>query len=184
VRIAIGYRSADGRPLPNVAVSVDVRDPYGERLFVIGEAASGEAFAELAPEGQVVCEIPQVLLVEDRYHIDLRVMVSGEWADCVQRAGMLEVVGTDFLGHRKLTKATHGSFVMPHRWRGNPAIAPPNALLRKAEYGEGDTVVPPPTGRRDVAPLGPGVQGLRALPGGLHGASDGGTGEAADGHRA
>jgi lipopolysaccharide transport system ATP-binding protein len=118
VRLVIAYTSNAEEPLMKVSIAADFCDAYGQRLFSLSTALSGGDLQELAPSGELICDIPELLLVEDRYRVDLRATVSNERADQVPCAGVLEVIASD--GHGtgvRPDRRKHGTFLMPHSWQ-------------------------------------------------------------------
>jgi hypothetical protein len=63
------------------------------------------------------CQIPQLLLVEDNYALDLWLSYRRGECDFVQRAMEVQVTAGDFFGTGRVpVKRWHGSGLMPHQW--------------------------------------------------------------------
>jgi lipopolysaccharide transport system ATP-binding protein len=119
-RLNIQYRASGSRELNNVSVSADFHSASGERILTVATYISGNDFEKLPLEGKLVCVIPQLFLIEGRYHIDLWVSVKGVCADYVQNAGVFDVAPLTFRGGNiQLRGSKHGFFLMPHRWTFN-----------------------------------------------------------------
>jgi lipopolysaccharide transport system ATP-binding protein len=117
VRLAIEYQAFGPTELRDVSVSADFLDTFGQRLFTAGTSIAGGDFERIPSEGCFICTIPQLLLIEGQYRIDLWASVNGKVADYIQHAASFEVESADVLGtSTRLVRRKHGLFFVPHSW--------------------------------------------------------------------
>lgn len=123
VCLILEYSAPVSSRLQNVSVSVDFLDMFGQRLFTVGTSVSGGDFEQVPSKGCFICKVPQLLLTEDQYRIDLWASVDGDVADYIQHVATFGVVSTNITGtNAKLIRHKHGSFVMPHSWTSSGAL--------------------------------------------------------------
>jgi lipopolysaccharide transport system ATP-binding protein len=118
LRITLGYTAASATPLKNVRLAVLVLDALGTRIFVTDTRLLNADFAELPPAGELVCEIPDLLLAAGRYQLNLWATVAGAIADDVEDAASFVVEPGDVFGTGRTTNPrNHGCCVVRHAWR-------------------------------------------------------------------
>jgi lipopolysaccharide transport system ATP-binding protein len=118
LEIALGYAAARLEPLKNVRVSLLVLDSLGTRVFAVDTRMVNADFAELAPAGELVCEIADLPLAAGRYQLNLWATVGDEVADHLEDAATLVVETGDPFGTGRSTDAEkHGPCVVRHGWR-------------------------------------------------------------------
>jgi lipopolysaccharide transport system ATP-binding protein len=128
--ISLFYEGAPGPGRVRVAFAV-----YGalvEPLFQCLNDDSGEVITELAAVGSFTCAIPRLPLSPGHYTLSVICEIDGKVADWVQHAAVLEVVEGDFFGTGRLPSQAHGTFVVDHAWRSEPASVAPLRLSRSA----------------------------------------------------
>jgi lipopolysaccharide transport system ATP-binding protein len=111
LQLTIEFSTSAPTTLHNVLVSATFFDVLGQLLFTVGTNVLWDNVKSHPSKGRFICHIPQLLLTEGQYRIDLWSSVNGEPADYIQEAAILEVVSVNMLGRRK-----HGFFLMPHSW--------------------------------------------------------------------
>ena len=115
IDIAISYRSRVDEPISRLDVHMTFYTTLGQFMFNCSSEGSGHSFEDLAPNGEVVCHIPELPLAPGRYVFNLFSTVGGEVADWVQQAGYLNVAAGDYFGTGQLRTHDDG-FVVKQRW--------------------------------------------------------------------
>ncbi len=132
LRIVIGYCAANEAPLKSVRLALLFCDSLGTRVFVTDTRLVNADFAKLPPEGELVCEIPDLPLAAGRYPLSVWAAVGDEVADHVENAVALEVENGDVFGTGRATvAAVQGPVVVRHAWRFDEA--PDDAALARAD---------------------------------------------------
>jgi len=116
--ISLDYAAAGDAPLKNVRIALLVLDTLGNRVFATDTRLVNADFAELPPEGSLVCEIPDLPLTSGSYPLGLWATVSDAVADHVEDALLLHVQDGDVFGTGRTTIAEkHGPVAVRHAWR-------------------------------------------------------------------
>jgi lipopolysaccharide transport system ATP-binding protein len=117
LEIALGY-TAENDALKTVRVAVTVVDALGTRVFATDTRFLNADFAELEPDGEIVCRIPDLPLAAGHYQLMIWATVCDEVADYVENAIPLVVADGDVFGTGRTTMPErHGPFVVRHSWR-------------------------------------------------------------------
>jgi len=114
------YSASEKTVLRNVHVAVGVHGRNDENLFHLSTDVSVADFATIPPDGSFVCRIPRLPLQPGHYSFNLFCKVSGEIADWVQNAGVIEVAAGDFFNSGKLPPSDQGSLLLSHSWNVLP----------------------------------------------------------------
>jgi lipopolysaccharide transport system ATP-binding protein len=118
VDLVCTYEAA--RPLQNVSIYIFIKDSLDHDLLGLWTRLTGEDFERLAPEGELVCRIPQFPLLPGVYGINIGASVNSprvsDSGDEVQDAATIEVVSGDFF-HTGRPAPASLRFQTPHSWR-------------------------------------------------------------------
>ena len=112
--IRIDYEAEQG--LPNVMVGVAIYGILGEPIGQCSTRITGQDLEQRTTAGTFVCSIPQLLLVPDRYSLNIYAEVNGVIADWIQDAHVFDVVESDFFGSGQLPDKAWGRVVFDHSW--------------------------------------------------------------------
>ena len=116
------YVAKDKTILRNINVAVGVHGRHDENLFHLSTDVSDADFAAIPLQGSFECRIPRLPLQSGRYTFNLFCKVSGEIADWVQNAGVIEVVAGDFFGSGKSPPSDQGLLLVAHSWSVLPRL--------------------------------------------------------------
>lgn len=119
ITIKIGYTSdlekvhADG-----IALDMRFTDTLGHPVATFSTRFSEAIKQDSSPDRQrLICKIPSLTLAEEIYGIDLWLAYRGGLADCVQRAGYLRVIASNYYGTgEEPVKRKHGPALIKHEW--------------------------------------------------------------------
>ena len=114
--ISVAYSSADGQPLHDIDVSIDVRGIFDEPLFHLSPRLVRADFSGLPAVGVIECTLPNVPLQAGSYHLAISARTGRESCDYVQHAGILEVESGDYFGTGVLPPTDDGPFLVEQRW--------------------------------------------------------------------
>lgn len=114
--IAVTYESADGKPLRDLDITIDVRGVFDEPLFHLAPRLVRADFAEIPAVGTIECALPNLPLQAGSYHLAISARIGSEWCDYVQHAGLLEVESGDYFGSGVLPPTDDGPFLVEQRW--------------------------------------------------------------------
>jgi lipopolysaccharide transport system ATP-binding protein len=119
VTISIGYRSDLGRvDGDDVALDMRFTDMMGHPITTLSTRFSQPQGRAASGRGVFVCHVPELLLAEESYAIDLWLAYRGGLADCVIRAAELRVVCSNFFETgQEPVKRKHGAALLRHEWR-------------------------------------------------------------------
>ncbi len=112
--IRIDYEADQG--LPNVMVGLAIYGILGEPIGQCSTRITGQDLEHAPRRGTFVCSIPQLLLVPDRYSLNIYAEVNGTVADWIQDAHAFDVVEGDFFGSGQLPDKAWGRVVFDHSW--------------------------------------------------------------------
>lgn len=112
--LSLGYRARTR--ISNVEISVGVFNIRGEGALHLSSATSGDSFADVPAEGDLVCQFDVAGLLPGRYTLNLYCTVNGVLADWVVDAAVIEVSEGDFYGTGRLPPSGYGSVAVPYRW--------------------------------------------------------------------
>jgi lipopolysaccharide transport system ATP-binding protein len=99
-----------------VSVLVGVYSHRGESAAWLSTEMSGSDLRDLPATGTIVCWFDRSTLLPGRYTINVHVSASGEVADYLQDAAVLQVAEGDFFGTGRLPPPEHGAVLVDHRW--------------------------------------------------------------------
>jgi lipopolysaccharide transport system ATP-binding protein len=102
--------------LLNVMVGVAIYGVLGEPIGHCSTRITGQNLDNAPQRGTFVCSIPQLLLVPDRYSLNIYAEVNGVVADWIQDAHVFDVVESDFFGSGHLPDKSWGRVVFDHSW--------------------------------------------------------------------
>jgi homopolymeric O-antigen transport system ATP-binding protein len=102
--------------LLNVMAGVSINGILGQPLGLCATKYTGQDLERIPRRGLLVCGIPRLPLVPDRYSLNVYVEVNGLIADWVQDAHTFDVAESDFFGSGQLPPRTHGPYVFDHSW--------------------------------------------------------------------
>ena len=114
--ILIHYKSRNGLPLKHVKVAVGIRGTHGEPLCHLDSGITGDHFSEIPGEGVFECRIPRLPLQSGRFTFAVFANVSGQIADWVQEAGVMDVSDGDFFRSGRMPPPAAGPFLVDHEW--------------------------------------------------------------------
>lgn len=97
-----------------LSCSLDVFDPLGQQITYFNSALSGVTGSS---EGAMfVCDVEELLLVPNRYRIDVALTGNGELQDRVEGALFVDVDHGSIRGWPVPDYTNYGSILLPHRW--------------------------------------------------------------------
>jgi homopolymeric O-antigen transport system ATP-binding protein len=115
--LVFAFRTADGKPVPNVNLAVSINTMLGETMLHLSTSNTGHILAELPPDGQVRCHVPRCPLPPGTYVINLWADTGGEPLDWIEHAAELTVVEGDFYGTgRPGHVPSHQAILVDHTW--------------------------------------------------------------------
>jgi lipopolysaccharide transport system ATP-binding protein len=122
LRLVVELKAGKGDlPRGKLDVAVIVRNQIGQIVTTWATFFNGESF-HLAPQGEkwtLICSVPSLVLVPDRYRLDLWCAQGPEVFDQVNDAAVLSV-GSGLLNNvkdaRKPKARVHGSVLISHAW--------------------------------------------------------------------
>jgi lipopolysaccharide transport system ATP-binding protein len=137
VTITIGYRGEFSRlDADDIALDMRFTDMMGHPIATFSTRFSPPRDRGAGGAGVFVCRIPELLLAEETYSIDLWLAYRGGLADCVTRAAELRVVCSNFFETgQEPVKRKHGAALIRHEWRMrsdglDPALSPDDAAVQ------------------------------------------------------
>jgi lipopolysaccharide transport system ATP-binding protein len=116
VDIILDYASHGDDSLHHLHVAVGVYGPHGDKLLQLSSLLTADDFAQLPPEGSLVCTVPRWPLAPGQYRFNVWASLDGELADWVQGVGTIEVEPGDFYGSGQLPPPGQGCLLVEHRW--------------------------------------------------------------------
>ena len=98
--LAVEYRSTDGRPRRDVAMSIHLNTLFGAPLSLVNTHMLNQDFAAAPARGIIRFEIPRLPLTAGRYTVDLNLATHAghNYADFIRSAAAFDVVDGDFYG--------------------------------------------------------------------------------------
>jgi len=102
--------------ISNVTVWLWIRDSLGRILLTLWSRLTGEDFATLPREGELICHVPRFPLIPGTYLVDIHASVNGIRADRISNAIELEVVPGDFFGTGRSPQSSDGVYLCDHSW--------------------------------------------------------------------
>jgi lipopolysaccharide transport system ATP-binding protein len=121
IALAFKYEAPTNVPLKDIHIDISVHGGSYENLFWLSTAFNSQELGSASAKGELLCSIPRLPLQEGQYAFNLFCTVSGDTADWIQSAGVIEVRAGDFFGVGKLPPASHGAFIVQHSWNLSPA---------------------------------------------------------------
>jgi lipopolysaccharide transport system ATP-binding protein len=122
LQIVVGIRRGSGKPPRGcIDVAILVKNHLGQTVTTWATFLTGERICldESAEQWRLVCQVPALYLVPDRYRLDLWCAQGQDLIDGVGTAALLNV-GTGLLKEvkdaRKPNPRKHGALLLPHRW--------------------------------------------------------------------
>ena len=115
VQLVIRYRSSE-RVLRNVHVDVVIHGPLDEQLAQLSNTAQRGPFEQIPGTGAFVCTIPRLPLEAGTYRITVYSEVSGDIADWVMHAAVMDVEPGDYFGTGRGNNEGQGHFLLAHEW--------------------------------------------------------------------
>ncbi len=97
-----------------MSCSIDVFDPLGQQITYFNSALSGVAGDSDGPT--FVCDVEELLLVPNRYRIDVALTGNGELQDKLEGALFVDVEHGAIRGWPVPDYTNYGSVLLPHRW--------------------------------------------------------------------
>jgi len=128
--LRLDYVSSSAGALRNVEFAIEVVGSLDQKILNLWSRASGAEFDTLPPLGSILCSIRRLPLMPGRYALDIFAAASGQTADHVRSAGLLEVERGDFFGTGALP--AFGFFLTDHVWSFNgsaPACRNPSKSI-------------------------------------------------------
>jgi hypothetical protein len=116
VRLAIGYRLADGAGLSGVAVKLSIKSAARHTIASCENTCVGEPFSDLPREGEMVCELDRLPLAPGRYKLGLSLWIDSELVTALPEAGEIRVSEGGFYPTGKLPASGSGHSLLRYRW--------------------------------------------------------------------
>lgn len=116
VKIAIAYKTKDGKPLNNVYVAFSIKDQFGTQLTHVCNETSQKNFDIVPSRGYFVCSIPKLPLVSGLYRLNIMCQVNGIISDWVVDTSELIVEAGDFYGSGANRDRDQSIFLMDYSW--------------------------------------------------------------------
>lgn len=92
-------------------------DHLGQRVALFkSDLPSPQDVEDSSLKTTFICELPQLLLLPGRYHLNVLIRGGGEWQDFVESALIFDVQAGEVDG-RPMAADPNVSVIMPHRWR-------------------------------------------------------------------
>lgn len=113
-QLTLRYAAQPG--LRNVDISLGLFSSRGDGALHLSNQVSGDYFAEIPPEGALVCRFDVAGLLPGRYSANIYCTVNGLVADWIVDAVTIDVAEGDFYGTGRLPPPGYGSVVVPYRW--------------------------------------------------------------------
>ena len=115
LKIVLEYESSLEK-IPNLGVSLGLKDPLGTQLSDIGTSVTGVNWENLPPKGKISCSINEIPLNAGHYTYNICGRVNSEIVDWISDAGGFQVVSGDFFGSGKLLGPDQGHFLFKSEW--------------------------------------------------------------------
>jgi lipopolysaccharide transport system ATP-binding protein len=119
VQIAIHYSHALPALTPSdIALDIRFVDAMGHPITTVSTRfIPTDSRSKLEATGVLVCYIPELLLAEEHYWLDLWLAYRGAMSDYITRACEINVIGRDVFGCGQApVKRKHGAQIMQQRW--------------------------------------------------------------------
>jgi lipopolysaccharide transport system ATP-binding protein len=102
----------------DVVIAFAVFGPLGDPLFHCKSRDVGVSFSVEPGEGVVSCTIPTLPLLPGVYSINIFASAGNDEnvLDWVENAASIDILESDYLGNGFLPSASHGHYVVRHRW--------------------------------------------------------------------
>jgi lipopolysaccharide transport system ATP-binding protein len=100
--------------LGGMSCAFDVFDPLGQQITYFNSALSGVSGP--SDGATFVCDVEELLLVPNRYRIDVALTANGELQDRLEGALFVDVDHGAIRGWPVPDYTNYGSVVLPHRW--------------------------------------------------------------------
>lgn len=129
INAKLSYRSQV--PIRSANLTVDMRlcDSLGTPVCTLSTRFSPLDDCVLPKEGTLDCIIPNLLLAEGNYTVDLWGAISNCPEDYVQAGASFSVATANFFGTGQMpVKRKHGPFLMPHTWQLHSPSTKTNGL--------------------------------------------------------
>jgi lipopolysaccharide transport system ATP-binding protein len=125
--VVLRYETADGKPIRNLNVAVQVLTLLGDVMVQFYTQTAGVMIREAPANGEVRCLVPRCPLPPGQYTVTLWADQGGDPLDWIQRACELTVREGDFFGSGKEQQQSHQSVLVDHQWMvlaadGTPAV--------------------------------------------------------------
>jgi len=116
----------------NLIIDMSVCDSLGFPVCTFSTRFAPLENETLAARGAVECYIPQLLLAEEAYSVNVWCVLNNTIVDYVQNIALPHVQNADFFGTGAMpVKRKHGSLLMPHEWRPARELVPSRGGLRR-----------------------------------------------------
>ncbi len=126
----IVFSLSSQRSFPRVRACIGFLDNFNQRIMYLNSYFVREDFGEVAPDTELVCEIPRVSLSPGRYRIELWVQTSATTVqDRIADAGSVEVLEGNFFGTGKAMAEGAQLALMDYSWQLQAA---PSAVAVRA----------------------------------------------------
>jgi lipopolysaccharide transport system ATP-binding protein len=116
VRLAIGYRVADGSGPSGVAVKLAIKSAGGYSIASCENACVGELFRDLPRRGEMVCELDRLPLAPGRYKLGLSLWIDSKLTVALPEVGEIRVSEGSFYPTGKLPASGSGHSLLRYRW--------------------------------------------------------------------
>jgi lipopolysaccharide transport system ATP-binding protein len=101
----------------DASIYIWIRDAFTKGMVSLSNVWTGQDLADLPPQGEIVCQLPNFPLREGTYYLDLGANINGVKADRVLRAVAMSVIGGRFYTTGKTpTHPNDGDFLTEHSW--------------------------------------------------------------------
>ncbi|GAB4459323.1 MAG: hypothetical protein OHK0029_21770 [Armatimonadaceae bacterium] len=112
---------SEGENIQAPILGIGVNSSHGVRVFTVGTHFSSEPMQGFTGRTTVVCEIPNLPLVGDTYHIKIN-LSNGSLAnhiDTVEEALTFDVIPSSVFGSSHVPQSSQGAIVIGSTWRKN-----------------------------------------------------------------
>lgn len=117
IRIVLHYQSKQAESFKNVRVGFNIDSPYGETITSFYNYIAGSGFEIIPSNGRFIIKIPDFPLAPGVYSCTCFVIINDYiYADWVDNAGYIEVIGDKFFKSNSLVPEGQAIFYIKHSW--------------------------------------------------------------------
>ncbi len=108
----VAYESTSNEPLPNVSVTITIKNNYGQPVLTGASWFTDSDFRWIPPSGILSCRFETLPLAPGTYIVHLYCNVQNEKSDRIINAGTFEVIAEDIYGTGRMMNRDHGNVII------------------------------------------------------------------------